>query len=488
LQTVIFMSSTPHASSLVTSPVPPHAQLKLPPGLGLELDLYRVSLALLTIITISRIHQHFSYLAAMRPGLVLVGIAGASAILNPKTLAREPIFSTWPARLIGLFGLLACLSVPFSISIGAAGLFIITDYSKTLLFALLVVLAIRNVRDLYTFAWAYVAGTGVLIWMSIFLFHLSTQGSKAARLGRLYSWDGNDLGVILLVGLGLTLLTFQTSGRVGRIVSAVMLLGIGVTLGRTGSRGAFLGLIAVGIALLILLKSISVYKRVGFVVVTAAALVTFAPRGYWAQMGTIFKIKQDYNYTTTDGRKQVAMRGVNYMLDHPVFGLGIHNFSKAECFDSEKAREHIAGTGIRCTAPHNSYVEAGAELGIPGLLLWLLLIFGGIRSMLKLRTKLPASWARGSPEERFLYLAPLYLSISMIGFSVSSFFVGFAWLDPVYFLAAMMAGIFSVTKRQLSLSVGHAPSAAGVLARGQREERTRRMRWAPSAQPRLRRF
>jgi O-antigen ligase len=213
-----------------------------------------------------------------------------------------------------------------------------------------------------------------------------------------------------------------------------------------------MGFLAVGLALLLVLKSISLWKRLGFVAVAAGAIVLFAPQGYWEQMRTITSPKEDYNWSEKEGRKQVALRGVTYMLDHPFFGLGINNFSKAECLDpeSQKVREHIPGTGLLCTAPHNSYVQAGAELGIPGLILWLSLVFGSVPAMFRLRARLPSHWAKGTPEERFLYLAPLYLGVAMIGFAVSSTFVSFAWLDVVYYVAAMMAGLYYVTSRHLS--------------------------------------
>jgi O-antigen ligase len=406
----------------------------------------------LCIISVSRIHMRFPILAALRPGLVLVVLAAFFAFSSPKKLAGRTILQTWPARVTSAFLVLACLSAPFGISLGGSGSFILSDYSKTIAYAFLLMLSIRSARDLYTLAWAYVLGTGVLVWMALFLFQLSTRGSKAARLGELYSYDANDIGVVLLVGLAMTLLTFQTSRKWGRWFSAVVLVGVGVAVARTGSRGGFLGFIAVGLALLFMLKSISVAKRIGFVVAAAGAVVLFAPKGYWDQMATITTLNEDYNWSSTDGRKQVALRGTRYMFDHPFFGLGIDNFSRAECLDpeSEKVRRHVSGTGLRCTAPHNSYVQAGAELGIPGLVLWLTLVFGSIPAMFKLRRRLPPAWARGTPEERFLFLAPLYLGVAMVGFAVSSTFVSFAWLDIVYYLAAMMAGLYSVTARHLS--------------------------------------
>jgi O-antigen ligase len=434
---------------------PPGAPLsqRVPDRLRLNLDGYRLCLFVLTVLTISRIHQHFSILKSARPGLLLVAFAGLFAVLNIKGLAGMKAFQAWPARVILAFLVLACVSAPFGISLGAAGSFILSDYSKTILYAVFVLMALRTASDLFTFAWAYVIGTAVLAWMAYFVFGLSTYGSQAARLGNLYAWDGNDVGVLMLIGLAFTVLTFQTSGRLGRYFSLLMLPAIGITIGRTGSRGAFLGLVACTGALLFMLKTVPVRKRLGFVAAVAISLVVFAPPGYWAQMGTITNIKEDYNWSSVDGRRQIIMRGLKYMGANPVFGLGINNFMRAECLDpnSEKVRNYQPGTGsaLVCKAPHNSYLQAGAELGIPGLLLWLLMVFGGIKGMFGLRRRLPMSWSEGTPEERFLYRAPLYLGVAMVAFAVSSTFVGFAWLDPVYFLAAMMAGVYSITEARL---------------------------------------
>src|SRR5256886_14550022 len=80
------------------------------------------------------------------------------------------------------------------------------------------------------------------------------------------------------------------------------------------------------------------------------------------------------------------------MLDYPAFGIGINNFERAEGTISDKARRSFAGDPIRWVAPHNSFVQVGAELGLPGLILWSSLIVGGIVGMSRLRRRLPPAW------------------------------------------------------------------------------------------------
>jgi O-antigen ligase len=415
-----------------------------------RLDPFRLFLVVLTVITISRIHQHYPIVARLRPALLMTAAAAIYAYLNPKKMAAGNLLQTWPARVIAAFGVLACLSVPFGISIGGAGSFILQDYSKTLVFALLIVVAVRNARDLYAFIWAMTISTGILVWMALFVFGLSNKGSQAMRLSNLYTYDANDVGLMVLVGLGFVLLALQTARGWRKLACAAILVGIGATIARTGSRGAFVGALAVGLALLFLLRGVSPAKRVGFVLVATLALVLWAPQGYWDQMRTITSPTADYNWTARDGRKEVFKRGIGYMLDYPIFGIGIGNFHKAECFISDKAKNRLPGTGIRCSAAHNSWLEAGAELGIPGLLLWAGTIFGGMGAMMRLRRRIPRAWLkRGDAEQRFLALAPTYLLVSLVGFAVSSFFVSFAWMDPLYVILACMAGLYVAVDRKV---------------------------------------
>jgi O-antigen ligase len=414
------------------------------------MDPLRLSLFLLTVVTVSRIHQHFSILAKVRPALLLFAFAAGYALLNRRSLATGDLFKTWPAKaVIGLF-VLSCVGAPFGISLGGAATYALTAYSKVIVYALLLIVAIRGVRDLALFVWAYVVASAILVWMALFLFDLrSAYGSNIMRLSDLYTYDANDLGLVLMVGLPLALLILQTGTKKIKLISGLVVLGIGLTVARTGSRGALVGLIGVGIALLFGLKRVSVPKRLGFVAVLVLGLFAAAPQGYWEQMSTLLNPTQDYNYYDIDGRRAVSKRGFGYMFQYPIFGVGIDNFGKAEAYISDKAKNHVPGTGLRWTAPHNSWAQAGAELGIPGLLLWGGLVLGGAVSARRLRRRMPPQWEFGTFEERFLYFSTIYLPISFVAFAVTCTFVSFAYLDPLYILAALLAGVMRCTDQKL---------------------------------------
>jgi hypothetical protein len=454
-------SSPPFTKTLAHSRRVTNVSAGVEEPLRIVRDPLRIVLFVGTILTVSRVHQHYPVLERLRPVLLVVIAAAVYAYLNPRYLTRTNVLTLWPMRLIAVLGVLACGSAVFGISLGAAAHFILDTYVKTLVYAFLIALTIRGVRDLYTFVWAYVISCGILVYFSLFVFGISrASGSYVARLDHLYTYDSNDLGVVIMVGLPLTLLLVEAARGKQRWFLVLILIGIMATIARSGSRGAFLGLLAVGAAALVLVKSVSLPRRIFIVVVAVFALAVGAPAGYWKQMGTILQPTEDYNYTTRDGRKAVSERGLGYMRMYPLFGLGINNFARAECTISPKLETLNRSGPIRCTPPHNSYIQAGAELGLPGMIVWTSLVIGGIVAMLRMRRRLPRAWRRGSDTQRFLCGATTFFPLALIGFAVTSFFVSFAWMDPLYLMAAFISGWYIVVRGQITQPAGAAAISA----------------------------
>ena len=449
------MSGVARASTLSRSAVTTSASRGIETAtarLAFVRDPLRITLFVLTILTISRVHEHYPALAKGRPGVLLVIAAIGYAYLNPRYLTRTNVLTLWPMRLVAALGVLACCSAAFGISLGGSASFILNSYVKTLAYAFLIAVSIRQVRDLYTFVWAYVISCGILSYFSIFVFGITKGYSYVTRLNNLYTYDSNDLGVVMMMGLPLTLLLLTIERGTKRWFLALVLIGISVTMARSGSRGGFLGFVAVAGAALILVKGISASRRLSVFAAAVIALAVGAPPGYWKQMGTILSPKEDYNYSDRDGRKAVAQRGIGYMIQYPVFGLGIANFNRAECTISPKLESLRINGPVRCTPPHNSFLQAGSELGFPGLLIWVSLVIGGVFAPLRLRSRLPKSWRRGTQSERFIYGATSFFPVAMVGFAVPAFFVSFAWIDTLYFMAALLTGLYIAARAQNELN------------------------------------
>ena len=113
--------------------------------------------------------------------------------------------------------------------------------------------------------------------------------------------------------------------------------------------------------------------RLSATALVAIVLIAAASDHYWEQMGTITS-DADYNHTSESGRLQIWSRGIGYMVSNPLLGVGPGNFQAAEGTLSPLAERQQYGIGVRWNAPHNSFVQIGAELGFPGLAFYIAVI------------------------------------------------------------------------------------------------------------------
>lgn len=420
--------SAPHA--------PGCASLLLQP---LPTDGFRVLLFALIVFMLGRVHEFVPGLAAIDPVLILVLFAGGFLALRPNTANYRQAVGSWPGRVMLALLVLAIVGAPFGIHAWGSLSVAIKQYAKILVVPFLVIVAIRDSRDLYSFVWAHVVAAGFLAATAVLVVEMQMLGG-VARLVDMGMYDSNDLGCVLATGIPLVVFAWDVARtRTGRLMAGTILLGSAVGLARSGSRGGFVGLVVVGAALLWTMRHVAPWKRIGVILVGAAGLFFAAPEGYWDRMETITEPTEDYNWTDYYGRRQVALRGIDYMLENPVFGVGMGNFPRADAMLAAEA--DIAGHQ-KWRAPHNSYVQIGSELGVTGLLLWSSLVFGGMFSLVRIRRRLPRSWLRGGHERRFLYLFAVYMPVTLLGFAVTSFFLSFAYLVPVYLLAALLVGYY----------------------------------------------
>ena len=324
-------------------------------------DPFRIGILVLLIDTIAKATGEIPAAAAIRPGLLLFGFCAFYAVLKPATSVNMDVFRHRVPQLIIAQAVLACASALFGISLGHSAFYIITIYWKTLAVALLLILSLRNMSDVRYMVWATAAGGVLLAFTSVFIDHIGkTQGNGV--------YDANDIGTIVVMTLPLVILAVQVAKGLRRLVWIAGLVLIAETIVISGSRGAFIGLLALGLGLLLFLPGVSVVKRLVYLGAITTALTVFAPEGYWESMkNIILNPTADYNWDAGQGRRQVAKRGIGYMFDHPIFGLGIDNFAMQEGMLSDYAKETLAsGHGVKWSAPHNSWVRSRRRNGNSG--------------------------------------------------------------------------------------------------------------------------
>lgn len=413
-----------------------------------DLGPLRLAIAGLMLITVSRAHDYLGIVGAMRPGLLFFGGALVCLALLPHRARFQNLWEEWPSRAMIALVIVACLSALTGLSITASGAFMLESFSRLLSFFGLLVVVIRSVNDLRFLTATYVVSLTVLVFIVIFVAGVSSFDGYQ-RIGETAMYDGNDLGVVFLVGLPLALLMAQSGGRVARWLGWLTLVGTLACILLTASRGAFLGLLATAGALLVLIPRVSIGARLAIPVIATAFILVAAPEGYWDKMSTILNPGEDYNLTSDTGRMAIWTRGMGYVAAYPVFGVGPDNFIRAGWEISDVARSTVA-RGLRNQAPHNTFLQVWAELGTVGLAVWLTVLVGGIVAPIRLRSRMPRYWLKGTPDQRFLYLSASYLPASFVAFATTTFFVSHAYTGMFYIFAAFLSGFLLLVRRELA--------------------------------------
>lgn len=381
---------------------------------------------------VGRLQSLFPMLRPLKPALICAAGATILYLVQQAGLRRFAALRSRTTTAVLLLLVWAVLSVPAALNEGAAFFFVTGFFVKTVLLYLLVAGTVRVARDVERLALVYF-GAAVL-YSTIVLLRFDVGGSNW-RLASLYTYDANDFATFAVTAIPLGLYFFTTAGTrpLLRTTSALGLAVLTTAFVRSGSRGGFLAIIAVALFVLLGYTTIRARWRVLGTAALAALFIATASDRYWNQMRTIVAPEQDYNRTAETGRLQIWRRGLGYMLTHPLVGVGAANFGVAEGTISPLARLQEYNIGVRWTAAHNSLVQVGAELGIPGLILFLAALGGAFATLRRV--------ARAGPA------APLAhaLTGSLIGFAVGGFFLSLAYHDMLYTLLGLATGLGKVS-------------------------------------------
>jgi O-antigen ligase len=264
------------------------------------------------------------------------------------------------------------------------------------------------------------------------------------RLGDLVFYDANDFALIMICSIPFAVLFLQRAGGTRRRLLGLVCLGMFVAgIVKSGSRGGFLGLIAVSLYVLLRYRAIPARVRL-FAAVAGVALFSIVATGkYWDLIGTILHPQEDYNWSSQEGRREVWKRGVGYMLSRPVLGVGVAAYPTAEGMLSEVGRALASqGKGFKWSVAHNSFIETGAELGVIGLGVFIAIIVVALRSLARISPAgMNAFWV--TPRE--MALAQLLIG-ALFGFVVAGFFVSAEYFAYLYFLFGLTIGLQKIIR------------------------------------------
>ncbi|MGE0405057.1 MAG: O-antigen ligase family protein [Candidatus Korobacteraceae bacterium] len=199
-----------------------------------------------------------------------------------------------------------------------------------------------------------------------------------------------------------------------------------------GSRGAVVG--AAGIALGAWLKAPKKIIALFLIILLVAGIYLVLPE---ASKKRFESAKTPESDKTAKHRIELWKAGLRIFADHPVLGIGIHNYRWVRFYDY-----WIPILNDLATVPHNSFITGISELGLLGFLPFIMLWI----SFFRLNSSTRKILIRAGPEARrsYEYCFSVGLDMGMIGYLASGTFVSVLWYPHIFVLTGLAAATHQI--------------------------------------------
>lgn len=345
----------------------------------------------------------------------------AIVLYIPSQLMTESNLTmlTTEVKAVLALTLIALVTVPISRNPGLAWETFSDTFIKAVAIFIILINVVRTRARLMGLIWL---SLGIGIYLSIQTIRLYMAGEFSVEGYRVavsetkgIFGNPNDMAIhfVTMVPILLTLGIASKKFLVKLAFFAMLGLFVAATT-FTFSRGGFLGLLATaGVLLWKLGRKNRVNVTIGGLVATAGFLVV-APGNYGLRMLSIFIPALDPVGSST-ARRDGLWTSILVTLRNP-WGVGIGN---SPMF------------GARNLQTHNAYTQVSSELGILGLIAYLVLMISPFRKLGAIERTI----YRAGETNWFYYLA-IGLQASIVGYMVTSFFASVAYNWFIYYLIA----------------------------------------------------
>ncbi len=353
-------------------------------------------------------------------GVAILGCIGLAVSAGSMVDALKSA----PGRLVLLYTLWLTFNVPLAIWRGGAFSMLVM-WTHSLLCFVIIASLIANFGQLRKSLLIIILAVAGIVLLGV-PYGSFIDGRFTILKGTLQ--NSNDLAIHLLLTLPFCLffLADSRSSVFTRILGGISGLAMGAMALATGSRT---GLLMVGIFAVAVFAAASVANKVkiliagAMIAVLALGLLPGDVRLRYSAMFTDKIVESDSVGVVSSAGASTALRelllqySLRMALEHPIFGIGMGNFSTVAEEESEKEHE-----STEWKQPHNVYTQLAAETGIPGLLLYLAILFLTFRSAWRVRKA-----TRGRPALASQHLLAGCMILALMAYSVSNFFATTAY-------------------------------------------------------------
>ena len=352
--------------------------------------------------------------------------------------------------LLLFFGQL-CLTVPFAYWRGGSFKVVFQEFSKTVVVAIMVCVVVNSWERLRKLIWVQASAVALMAGLAI-LLRQNVDGRL--QVGQSIYGNPNDLAFAIAFTVPLCLaFLLATRNPLKKILWAAGLAAMFSALLLTYSRSGFLAT-TLGVVLCLLEFGVR-GRRVHLLFLAAIggmALLLVVPANYGKRLESIVNHRIDpTDRGSAEARKQLLIKSLEVLAKHPLLGVGPGNFIV------RSGSWHVA---------HNTYTEVASEAGIPGLLLFLLLIRCAFSNLRPVR-RLSAPDANG---ELRLFAGALWASLG--AYLLGAFFCDSGFALFLYLLLAYTAVLYRLAQASQGAGEVNAGTNGRFLARRKQVNRS----------------
>jgi putative inorganic carbon (hco3(-)) transporter len=409
-----------------------------------------VAAAAFLFVVVGRLHDAIAE-GAIPAGKLLYPVAILALMTAPTMGMIRQMLGTPQGKAFLLFGAAIFISLPFSLLRFGTTEIAIDFIIRTVPLVLAVVVGLRSLADVERLMRLFALMVVFVGMLFVGGFGVTGQGPDVARSVLTGAYDPNDWALLMATGAAFALRSLSDRALLWRATGAAGLVCAMYVIYLTGSRGgAVSAAVMIAASLLIARRAVPRWLRLSLIPAIVLAL-SFAPSQYIGRLASITNVEEDYNVTESSGRTQIWKRGFGYFVSRPLTGVGAGQFGQAE---GRYGVEELGLTSAwKWSAAHNMYVEAAAEMGLPGLFAVLGMLVPSITLWRRVRRRQPRT------EAEFAYQR----AVETMAIGVVTFMSGAVFLSATFSPLLLLLMIFGIALRvvpeaRLSGQVGSRPA------------------------------
>jgi O-antigen ligase len=189
------------------------------------------------------------------------------------------------------------------------------------------------------------------------------------------------------------------------------------------------------------------------VLVVASIVIPFVPDAFWNRIHTMNAYQEERDQSAL-GRLHFWQVAIEMGNANPLLGIGFNGYNPTyDAYDSSGG-EYGRGRSV-----HSSFLGVLAEIGYPGLALYVLIIFGALRTcfVINMRTRQRANLSD-------INKGALALEVSLVAFVIGGSFVPFQYNEMLWHITGLTIALERIAIRRLAQAdVSSPPEPVGYI-------------------------